>query len=484
MQYAVGDWYALVSGRAALVVAPDYPADRVRHLWEGLGTGSFGDHLQQLLADAGHWAALPSFALVALEAAGAHVAVRGTPAVVCRTAHGTVTVDGQGIATWREEWVDTPLALAIECGAPAAAGLWPLAQGVVRVSRLQLVGEDDGPAVTPTPGPPAGSVPRVIEVPAPGLIQIPVRDVPAEPATTPPPSWAPEPAPASADPAEVAPDPPPDPLAEASGGTTLLPDADEGEAEDELHSTTHYRAYFGDDPVVGRATGGPGTGGLNPVPAAGPTPEAPPLATPVDDLDGLTTLAVPADPDHDGLTVLALPDADHDGLTVMGCPPAPAPGAEPPAPPAGPSVLARLCPACRTPNPTRRTNCRACGVGLTGDAVQIPRPALGHIQLPDGEVLPIDHPVVLGRKPEALRFTNADIPVLKRVDDPHVSSVHLRLDLEDWSVLVTSLGRNGTILRRAGQPDRRFADGEQALAQAGDVYCLTADLSVTILDLA
>jgi len=139
---------------------------------------------------------------------------------------------------------------------------------------------------------------------------------------------------------------------------------------------------------------------------------------------------------------------------------------------------------CRTPNSTRRVTCRSCGAPLTGEAVQIPRPCLGAIKLPSGQVIPIDHPLVIGRKPEATRFSNSDIPILIVVDDPHVSSTHLKVDLEDWSVLVSSLGRNGTILRRQGQPDRRFTEGEQVIAQVGDVYLLSNDLSVTIMELA
>jgi len=207
-----------------------------------------------------------------------------------------------------------------------------------------------------------------------------------------------------------------------------------------------------------------------------------------DDHDGLTMMAVPQDEDHDGLTMMAVPqDEDHDGLTVMGVPGQAAAGFPPPPPPppdAAPLVLARVCANCRTPNSTRRVNCRSCGAPLTGEAVQIPRPCLGTLKLPSGRIIPIDHPLVIGRRPEATRFSNSDIPILVAVDDPHVSSTHLKIDLEDWSVLVTSLGRNGTILKRPGQPDRRFTEGEQVIAQVGDVYVMSNELGVTIMELA
>lgn len=186
--------------------------------------------------------------------------------------------------------------------------------------------------------------------------------------------------------------------------------------------------------------------------------------------------------DHDGLTVMGVDDADdHDGMTIMG---PVAPTRPPPVPPpTQPMVLSRVCPQCGTANSTRRVQCRACLSKLRGDAVQTTRPPLGKVRLPSGDIIPIDHPIVIGRKPEASRFSNVDIPVLVRVEDPHVSSTHLRVDLEDWSVLITNLGRNGTILRREGETDRRFTDGEQVIAQVGDVYCLSADLNLVILEL-
>lgn len=148
-----------------------------------------------------------------------------------------------------------------------------------------------------------------------------------------------------------------------------------------------------------------------------------------------------------------------------------------------PSVLARVCVSCRTPNPTSRVNCRQCGMNLGGDAVRIPRPALGTLLLPFGDTLPLDRPVLIGRKPHPARFPPGDTPVMVQIDDPHVSGTHLRIDLEDWSVLVTNLGRNTTILRRPGQPDRGLSHAEQVITQVGDTYDLGSGTTVTIQEL-
>jgi hypothetical protein len=178
---------------------------------------------------------------------------------------------------------------------------------------------------------------------------------------------------------------------------------------------------------------------------------------------------------------------DHDGMTVAGWAGAPPAGAEPgpAAAVTGPVVLARRCVACGRANPTRRPQC-ACGAPLSGDAEPIPRPALGQIRLPDGETIELDRPVIIGRRPKAARFSGQDIPRLVTVDDPdgRISGSHLRIDLVDWSVLVSDVSTNGTWLRRPGQPDQKLPKSEQLVAQVGDVYDLGDGVTVTVTGLA
>ena len=589
MKYVVGQWFGLVAPAGCLILSPRFGPERVGRLWGVLERGEgFAGALREVMAESGtDLAALPEFGIVVFEEGGAHIALRGGLTVRGRTPGGAVLIDGRGVLTWREEIIAEPVGLVVSCdgdGQSEDETWWPLVSGVAHVSVVDpLPGdgnplpelEQAGPITALPPGDPGPSngvdapVVRPLPVATPMAGVAPMPGVPPMPGA-PPVAGAPHlagttPVPVGT-PLVIADEPPtgpgdpglPDALDEpmagpSTGETTLMPDdlgeaGDSDEEDSELHSTTHYRAYFMDPapgaPAAGVAGGalhgsdpadrgsaqvplsGPGLAsgsdlaGTGPVRQSGPggtglvshfgqagtgptiRPDAvdagstSPPDTPgdLDDHDGHTILTArdgypggQAD-DHDGFTVLSAagPDDDHDGMTVMSQPGGPDPDRlpPPPPPPAGPVVLARICAGCRTANPTTRVDCRACGAGLFGEARQIPRPVLGRVQLPSGEILPIDHPIVLGRRPEALRFSNSDIPVLRPVDDPHISSVHLRIDLEDWSVLVTSLGRNGTILKRPGEPDRRFAEGEQVLAQAGDVYALTNQLAVAILELA
>ena len=547
MKYAPGEWYGLVTGEGCVILAPESSAEKVLDLWASLcGDEGFSSAVQHLMSGTS-LASLPDFAIVIMEDACAHVAVRGPLCVRGTTTQGPVSIKGGAVMTWREETVSDIVSLVVSADdTPADKVLWPLNDGVARVSMVDIVGSDSEesdkdvqtpsiveapfvvePAVQPAPveaeppsivglpfdveSPEAAPPPPEVILPLPD-VDLPTRDaalleagsptpdmVPPPPDTVQPVADAVPPAPAP-----VPPPPPPPPAPEAqppaaedqhTGETTLMEEdyTDTTTTDDDMHSTTYYRSYFTDDSAQEAAPSQP--------PAQSqptPGPVSPVSQDDDDDHDGMTVMSwsgletgQPADDDdHDGMTVMALPeDDDHDGMTVMEVPGMPGyPGTPPPPPPpppdAAPLVLARICRNCRTPNSTRRVACRSCGAPLTGEAVQIPRPALGAIKLPDGRIVPLDHPLVIGRRPEATRFSNSDIPVLVSVDDPHVSSTHLKIDLEDWSVLVTSLGRNGTILRRQGQPDRRFTEGEQVIAQVGDIYMLSSDLSVTVMELA
>lgn len=110
-------------------------------------------------------------------------------------------------------------------------------------------------------------------------------------------------------------------------------------------------------------------------------------------------------------------------------------------------------------NPPQLGACRTCGdlfpAGARPETVRQPPVAL--LQLADGETIPIDRCVVIGRSPDpdaAQAHERARIVVIG--DDPSISRTHLRIDVEDWALIVTDCGsRSGTaIVARPGEEPR------------------------------
>lgn len=94
-------------------------------------------------------------------------------------------------------------------------------------------------------------------------------------------------------------------------------------------------------------------------------------------------------------------------------------------------------------NPPQYLLCRICAVDIDPDAAVelIAQPSVGHLRFEHGEVVEVDGPRIIGRKPGAT--DGAMRPVI--VDHVEVSRNHAEVTLEGWSVLVTDVGsRNGT----------------------------------------
>jgi hypothetical protein len=447
-RYAPGDWLAVVAAGGAVLVPADTPAGTVDALWTALvSEPELGDIVQALAGGrAIEFAGLRSFAAVVADRATVRIVVRGPLQVTLATAEGWRTVDGTRVATWREETVDAVDGVVLAVAGAAMADTWPLTAGVVKASRLEFTpaaSATRAPAATPTAAP-AGLEPARSGG---------TRDPAGLPATPGPPGPVP--------PSPPAPPAPAASPAEPTGLTTVMPPTDlawgprPSDGRPESHHTTSYDHLF-DDPT--RLSTAEEAAVRESGPASG--------SEPPDE----------ADPDHDGLTVAK--------VTPMGV--APTAALLPAGVLAEPAVLARLCPGCGRPNSTLRPACTACGTALTGDPQRIVRPVLGELALSTGERIPLDRPVIIGRKPRAPRFSNQDVPRLVTVDSPQqdISRSHLKIDLEDWSVLVSDLGStNGTVLKRPGQPDRRLQGPEQVVAQAGDVYDLGDGITVQVVSL-
>nr|WP_281363780.1 FHA domain-containing protein [Nocardioides daedukensis] len=179
--------------------------------------------------------------------------------------------------------------------------------------------------------------------------------------------------------------------------------------------------------------------------------------------------------DHDGETIARPPgERAASGAEGSGAPARPAPGpvaTTPPGAPGAGQLLAVLCSSGHA-NPPQRPTCRVCGVALGAAPTRVPRPALGTVIAVSGESLPLTGPVVIGRAPQAARFTGTEAPRLMKLPHPHISSSHVALRIEDWNVLAVDLGStNGTFLRRNGRPPFRLSDTSHLLVP-GDVLDL------------
>lgn len=206
--------------------------------------------------------------------------------------------------------------------------------------------------------------------------------------------------------------------------------------------------------------------------ASVPAPEAP--------------VVPPQVPPRDAIQPPAVDDFDHDGQTVMKSSitaDAPAPAGQDPAtalPGNGPSVLARVCSQGHA-NPPTYPQCAACGLGLSGDAVQVPRPRLGRMRLSTGELIDLDQSLIIGRQPSVSRVQGGTMPRLVQVESPggDISRSHVEVRLEGWHVMLCDLkATNGTVLIREGQAPRRLAQNEMAILLDGDIAELGDDISL------
>jgi hypothetical protein len=149
------------------------------------------------------------------------------------------------------------------------------------------------------------------------------------------------------------------------------------------------------------------------------------------------------------------------------------------------TVLAVQCPHGHV-TPAYTPTCRVCNATVAPqDPQSIPRPNLGGLRLPSGELVPLDRGVVFGRKPTPVPGSS-DWPHLVHLpqDSTYVSRMHLQIELDGWLVLARDLGsRGGTTLRIPGRLPQRIRANERYVLEPGhaldlaDVYEITYEVS-------
>lgn len=133
------------------------------------------------------------------------------------------------------------------------------------------------------------------------------------------------------------------------------------------------------------------------------------------------------------------------------------------------TVLAVSC-ASGHLTPADSKSCRICRQPVAPqEPRRVPRPTLGGLRLPTGEVVPLDRGVVLGRKPAPLE-DSSDWPHLVHLPSDHtfVSRMHLHIELDGWNVLARDLdSRGGTMLTMPGRDPERMRAGEAYVLEPG-----------------
>ncbi len=470
----------LAAVRAALS-SDELDGDRVAVLLETLTLGT-------------RLSVLPAFAAAVLAPGRVDLLVRGPYRLTVAGSRPT-QVDGLHVTSWREESVDGPTRVELTGDDDTSARTLTLDRGVALAASVRLL-LAEGP-VTDTPSESERGTVAELTAEEPLVEPVepvePVDRVPADdprPAETSPPHPRPSLSPLATVPAvptttagHAATSLAPGDLSETAGAEkardddrTLLPDAT---LAVELTRTEETPAG------EGLVTGVPG-------PVAISVPDRGQESAGETDYGFLWDRTIVQDvehaavrgPDHEPDHASAADAGDHDGETIhladlLG--PAPVPALTP-GDAGGPGVLSRYC-AQGHPNAPHAVACRVCGGPIVGEPRVGTRPALGRVRLGSGDTVDLDRSVILGRRPQASRVSQGDIPRLVPVGGKEVSRSHLELRVEDWNVLAVELGsRNGTLLLRPGQPPVRLVENNPVPVRSGDQFDLGEGIVVTAED--
>ena len=420
-QYRAGDWHVLLTGTAAVMVAPETSSERVSALWEQLQSAPTLTALADALigGGGGSFAEIPPFAVALREGAHVRIAVRGGLEARAESAAGAETITGENVTIWNERSIADARRVTLSVRGADAADLLPILGGVVRASSVifdadAAVATGSGPSdgvgdrVDAVPAPePVLAVPQPVEVsepapPVPEPVSVPESFLAVpEPPETPEPVSVPEPVGAS-EPVE-GPGAEPEPISDV----TLIPTDEDEDDEDDAQKI--FDQLFAD------------------------TVHSP--------------NAVAASPAAGGV------QGDHDGATIS-------------------IDEARAL----------RRNAPSAEEAPTAVLPVVPEAQTGRIRLSTGQVVSLDRTVIIGRRPRSTRASGTDLPHLIAVESPQqdISRNHLEIRPEADTVVVVDLHTtNGSTLLRPGADPVRLHPGEQTLVLSGDVIDLGDGVTVS-----
>ncbi len=198
----------------------------------------------------------------------------------------------------------------------------------------------------------------------------------------------------------------------------------------------------------------PGPLGVGPAAVPSAFPPQPPVGVP----SGPPPPVAPPALDHDGLTQGGAPLPSTEATPVPPTEATPVPPSEPDAGPAQPE-----------PAPTSRPVAR--------------------LVFSNGETIEVDRAVLVGRAPEARRFTSGDQPRLVTVPSPaqEISSTHLEIrpgaGPDHGTAVVTDLGStNGTVVVQPGLPPEDLQPGIAVQLVPGAIIDLGDGVTIQVIN--
>jgi hypothetical protein len=510
LNYQPGQWRGVVAPGAVALFPATLDGELLERIWRTLDDGhGLSGVLEALTGEFGtNLRAIPPFAVAVASGSELRLAVRGAFRIDVSQpgASEPLTVAGDEVTTWNERVVAAAEGFVVSSDGADDSDWFAIRSGIVlcRAVSFRMAGQagaagaavpvvavDATPTPTPTPMP-ASIAPAPIEVvSAPSVAPtetivpdaVPVAAEP-DPSPAPVPEAAAAPIPPAAensDEAEEAEDTVDDvePVEAEDFGPTVteLPD----DAYDHLWGATVVKSVeeaavrLDDEPSdEERATASPSspaptpaaTSEPLPAPAASFTPPAsprvsskewtaPPPTGLIDRVPGFAGIGAPALDWNEQSTPPSAPaaasnESDHDGLTV---------------------TVSEL-------EAMRRLE--------SADGAAAAAEGPGRIVLASGDVVTLDRPVIVGRRPRAQRVQGDTLPHLVTVPSPEqdVSRSHLEVRVEGRHVLVVDLDTtNGSVLHREGTPPLRLSPGEAVLVLNGDIVDIGDGVTLLFEDL-
>ena len=397
-----GEWFGIFGEHATVILPPSEKA-RVAGLWEMVDAGAgFDETLDALIATG--LRDLPGFVLVSEAEGETRVVLRGAARASFTTADETVDVDGSVATTWVERSLRGVTRMSVEVAEESGSSDLSITGGLVRLSRV------DQPPRTADAEPEAAEPLATEPVVAGAAFDGPTVDEPTvdEPVV----------------------DEPPEPEPGFDGETTQAVPFLGGELLDAEHA--------GEEPVEEQVDeDGYDEDGYDEPPIWVPTPPAPPVAPPTTPPPPPPPVAAPTPPPPpppvagDGDV-----DEDQDGMTRAGD--------------WDPGQFARQQP----------------GIPGQPPAPSVTARPVARLLFSSGETVEVDRAVLVGRAPEARRFTSTEQPRLVTVPSPNqeISSTHLEIrpgsGADHGSAVVTDLGStNGTVVVQPGLPPEDLQPG-------------------------